>query len=118
MADFSIIPTITTTLPVTADSSKLSISTTLTQAHDVAFNHKPSSWLDLLTWCIICLWHLASSSIYFAIRLGTITIPTFLLSVLSTSWTVTMNATTLYVCSYLHESHVANPLYHMSFIVW
>jgi lysophospholipid hydrolase len=54
-----------------------------------------SSWLSFSGWLIYKILHLVSSLLYWAIRIVTITIPTALFNLLSSSWTVTMNATTL-----------------------
>ncbi|ROT41777.1 patatin-like phospholipase [Sodiomyces alkalinus F11] len=98
MADFSLTSTIRADgLSVTANGSEMSIPSALGPAHDAASDSGTSSWLGLLVWFIITLIQFASSCLYFIIRLSTITVPTFIFSLLSTSWTVTMNATTLMV---------------------
>lgn len=59
---------------------------------------KPSSgWFGILGWVILSLINLVSMALYWSIRIITITIPSLLYALLSASWTVTMNATTLYV---------------------
>lgn len=54
-----------------------------------------SSWFGALGWLILSLINLVSMSLYWSIRIVTISIPSLLYALLSASWTVTMNATTL-----------------------
>lgn len=54
------------------------------------------SWLGLFGWFIWFILNVVSTILYWVIRIATITLPTFLFTLFSTSWTVTMNATTLY----------------------
>lgn len=56
-----------------------------------------SGWFGILGWAILSLINLVSMALYWSIRFITITIPSLLYALLSASWTVTMNATTLYV---------------------
>lgn len=58
---------------------------------DVVPEHTPTSWFTIILWLL----HRISSVLYFVIKLTTITTPTFLFNIFSTSLTVTMNATTL-----------------------
>ncbi|KAL2761215.1 hypothetical protein ACRALDRAFT_1059143 [Sodiomyces alcalophilus JCM 7366] len=98
MADLSISAKLANSLQqVATDGSKPSTPSALGPTHDVTSDHGTPKWLGLLVWLIITLLQLASSGLYLVIRLGTITIPTSLLTVFSASWTVTMNATTLMV---------------------
>jgi len=53
-----------------------------------------SSWLGLFGRLILAVLHLVSAILYWAIRI-TITIPSLLFKGFSTTWTVTMNATTM-----------------------
>ncbi|KAH7017727.1 hypothetical protein EDB80DRAFT_564135 [Ilyonectria destructans] len=53
------------------------------------------SWLGLFGWFIWFILNVVSTILYWVIRIATITLPTFLFTLFSTSWTVTMNATTL-----------------------
>lgn len=61
----------------------------------LASSQGPGTWGGFVGRLVLSLLHLVSSILYWAIRLATITVPTLLFSVFSTSWTVTMNATTL-----------------------
>ncbi|KAF7543524.1 hypothetical protein G7Z17_g10669 [Cylindrodendrum hubeiense] len=54
-----------------------------------------SSWLGLFGWLIWLTLHIVSTILYWVIRIATINVPTLLFTLFSTSWTVTMNATTL-----------------------
>lgn len=56
-----------------------------------------SGWFGILGWIILNLINLVSMALYWSIRIVTITIPSLLYALLSASWTVTMNAPTLYV---------------------
>lgn len=58
---------------------------------------EPSGWLGLFGRLILAILNLVSTILYWVIRIATINVPSILYSLLSTSWTVTMNATTLYV---------------------
>ncbi|KAM0279825.1 hypothetical protein ACHAQH_004376 [Verticillium albo-atrum] len=78
-------------------ASAAPLPSALTRAHEVVATHGSSSWLGFFAWLIIAILQLVSSVLYWAIRLATITIPTLLFQLFSTSWTVTMNATTLMV---------------------
>lgn len=52
-------------------------------------------WFGILGWIILTAINLVSMTLYWAIRIVTITVPSLLYALLSASWTVTMNATTL-----------------------
>ncbi|KAK5998266.1 Lysophospholipase NTE1 [Cladobotryum mycophilum] len=54
-----------------------------------------TGWLGFIGWFLLGLINLTSTVLYWAIRTVTITIPSILYTLFSTSWTVTMNATTL-----------------------
>lgn len=56
------------------------------------------SWLGLFGWLIWFTLHVVSTILYWVIRIATINFPSILYHLFSTSWTVTMNATTLYAC--------------------
>ncbi|KAH7327971.1 lysophospholipase NTE1 [Stachybotrys elegans] len=56
---------------------------------------RDSSLLTLLGRLLLAIINLASMILYRIIRIATINIPSFLFTFLSTSWTITMNATTL-----------------------
>ncbi|SCO37603.1 related to serine esterase that deacylates exogenous lysophospholipids [Fusarium fujikuroi] len=57
--------------------------------------HEPYTWFGLFGWLIWFLLHITSTILYWVIRIATINVPSFLFHLFSTSWTVTMNATTL-----------------------
>ena len=61
----------------------------------LAPNQESGTWAGFVGRVVISLFHLFTSVLYWAIRLATITLPTFIFTVFSSSWTVTMNATTL-----------------------
>ena len=61
----------------------------------LASSQEPGTWTGFVGRIVLSLLHLVSSILYWVVRLATITIPTLLFSIFSTSWTVTMNATTL-----------------------
>lgn len=71
------------------------LNSAVTRANDVVEAHGSSSWLGLFARLILWILHTISSLLYIAIKLATISIPTFLFALFSTSLTVTMNATTL-----------------------
>ncbi|VUC19971.1 unnamed protein product [Clonostachys rosea] len=54
-----------------------------------------TSWLGLFGRLILSLLNLITTVLYWVIRIVTISVPTILFTLFSTSWTVTMNATTL-----------------------
>ncbi|KAF4956632.1 hypothetical protein FSARC_11510 [Fusarium sarcochroum] len=56
---------------------------------------EPYSWFGLFGWLIWFIFHITSTILYWVIRIATINVPSFLFHLFSTSWTVTMNATTL-----------------------
>lgn len=61
----------------------------------IASSPEPGTWSGLVGRLVLSILQLVTSILYWAVRLATITVPTLLFSVFSTSWTVTMNATTL-----------------------
>lgn len=72
---------------------------------DVAAAHEEAtSWLGLFGWLLYLVFNLTSTLLYWSIRIVTISVPKLLYALFSTSWTVTMNATTLYVCPQTNES--------------
>ncbi|ORY65468.1 lysophospholipase NTE1 [Pseudomassariella vexata] len=69
---------------------------TVTARPDVAFAaNGSSSWLGLVGKLILFLLHIISTILYWSLKLTTISAPTLLFNLFSTSLTVTMNATTL-----------------------
>lgn len=79
-----------TDIPTTA-----ALSSAMTRASDVVVAHGSSSWIGLIARLILWILQLLSTIIYFALKLTTISIPTLLFNLFSTSLTVTMNATTV-----------------------
>lgn len=77
------------------EGTTTALSSAMTQASDVVVAHGSSSWIGLVARFILWVLHLLSTILYFAIKLTTISFPTLLFTLFSTSWTVTMNATTL-----------------------
>lgn len=67
----------------------------------VADQEPPTGWLGFVGWGIYLVLNLTSLVIYWILRIATINIPTFLFTLFSTSWTITMNATTLWVALFL-----------------
>lgn len=58
---------------------------------------QPSGWLGSFGWLIYMILNMVSFILYWVLRIATINVPSILYRLFSTSWTVTMNATTLYV---------------------
>ncbi|KAG9256441.1 uncharacterized protein F5Z01DRAFT_510521 [Emericellopsis atlantica] len=58
-------------------------------------NQESSGWLGLFGRLIIAILNMVSTIIYWTLRIATINVPSILFTLFSTSWTVTMNATTL-----------------------
>lgn len=71
------------------------LSSAVAVASDVANAHGSSSWLGLVARLVLWVLHLISTVIYYTLKLATISVPTLLYTLFSTSLTVTMNATTL-----------------------
>lgn len=75
------------------------LSSVMTRANDVVVTHGSFSWIGLVARLILWILQLLSTIIYFALKLTTISIPTLLFNLFSTSLTFTMNATTMYAPS-------------------
>jgi lysophospholipid hydrolase len=71
------------------------LSSAVAAASDVANAHGSSSWLGLFARLVLWVLQFVSMVLYYAIKLATISVPTLLYTLFSTSLTVTMNATTL-----------------------
>ena len=71
------------------------LNSAVTRANDVVEAHGSWSWLGLLARLILWILYVVSTLLYIVIKLATISIPTILFTLFSTSLTVTMNATTL-----------------------
>ncbi|KAK0718295.1 hypothetical protein B0T26DRAFT_752232 [Lasiosphaeria miniovina] len=79
------------------DGPAAALSSAVTRASDVAEAHGSSSWLGLFARLVIWVLHLVSIILYYSVKLATISVPSFLFTLFSTSLTFTMNATTLMV---------------------
>lgn len=95
--DFDISPAITavTAVATTGDRHANALSSAVAAASDVANTHGSSSWLGLIARLVLWVLQLISTVLYYALKLATISVPTLLYTLWSTSWTVTMRATTL-----------------------
>ncbi|KAL2159901.1 hypothetical protein VTH06DRAFT_2034 [Thermothelomyces fergusii] len=71
------------------------LSSAVAAASDVANAHGSSSWLGFFARLVLWVLQFVSLVLYYAIKLATISVPTLLYTLFSTSLTVTMNATTL-----------------------
>ncbi|KAL2177271.1 uncharacterized protein P884DRAFT_224835 [Thermothelomyces heterothallicus CBS 202.75] len=79
----------------TVDRHPNPLSSAVAAASDVANAHGSSSWLGLFARLVLWILQFVSMVLYYAIKLATISVPTLLYTLFSTSLTVTMNATTL-----------------------
>ncbi|KAK0388598.1 hypothetical protein NLU13_4841 [Sarocladium strictum] len=77
------------------ESHTTSIASAMSSARDTAAAQEHSGWLGAFGRLILLVLNLTSRVLYWIIRIATINIPTILFTLFSTSWTVTMNATTL-----------------------
>jgi hypothetical protein len=82
-------------LSSTMEAPSSSISAAMSSATDALTADGSYGWLGLFGRTILAVLNLVTTVLYWAIRLTTITLPTILFTLFSTSWTVTMNATTL-----------------------
>ncbi|KAJ8129375.1 hypothetical protein O1611_g4258 [Lasiodiplodia mahajangana] len=94
-----------------AVSSVMTSSTTtavaaLARTQQVAQTEGSSSWLGLIARMLLFLLHILSTILYWSLKLTTISVPTLLFTLFSTSLTVTMNATTLALILFLMFSGV------------
>lgn len=64
-------------------------------ADGIAAADESRSWLGALMRLVLTILNFATMLLYQIIRVATITIPSLLFRFLSTSWTITMNATTM-----------------------
>ncbi len=79
----------------TGDRHPNALLSAVAAASDVAEAHGSSSWLGLFARVVLWILQFVSMVLYYAIKLATISVPTLLYTLFSTSLTVTMNATTL-----------------------
>ncbi|KAI8965786.1 lysophospholipase NTE1 [Daldinia sp. FL1419] len=77
------------------NSSATAIASAITKVNDVAEARGSSSWLGLAVRFVLYILHILSTILYWSLKLTTISVPTLLFAMFSTSWTVTMNATTI-----------------------
>ena len=74
-----------------------SLIANMSAAQDVLAAQDHYGWLGFFGRLILFLLHITTTILYWIVRIATIGIPTFLYALFSTSWTITMNATTLFV---------------------
>ncbi|KAG6317189.1 phosphatidylcholine and lysophosphatidylcholine phospholipase [Claviceps purpurea] len=88
---------VTSTLTAALDSSSARVLADAmnTTGADAATARQATSWLGLFGWLVYHVLNLVSTILYWAARIVTISVPKLLFAMFSTSWTVTMNATTL-----------------------
>ncbi|KAK4204197.1 hypothetical protein QBC40DRAFT_312410 [Triangularia verruculosa] len=87
---------VNTTVTAATVAGSNALSSAMAAASDVANVHGSSSWLGLFASVLIKILQLLSTILYYVIKLATISVPTLLYNnLISKSWTVTMNATTL-----------------------
>ncbi|KAI0890440.1 lysophospholipase NTE1 [Annulohypoxylon maeteangense] len=89
-----------------ANSSSVAVAAAVTRVDDVARSQGSSSWLGLIARLVLFILHILSSILYWSLKLTTISVPTLLFTLFSTTWTVTMNATTLALILLLMASAV------------
>ncbi|KAK4236919.1 hypothetical protein C8A03DRAFT_35156 [Achaetomium macrosporum] len=77
------------------DCQSNALSSAVSVASDVANTHGSSSWLGFFARIVLWILQLISTVLYYTLKLATISVPTLLYTLFSTSLTVTMNATTL-----------------------
>jgi len=94
---------VSSTLAAALDSSSSSaqlladaMSTSSPDLGTAAAAREATSWLGLFGWLLYLVFNLISTILYWSVRTVTISVPKLLFALFSTSWTVTMNATTLY----------------------
>ncbi|KAI1779771.1 lysophospholipase NTE1 [Hypoxylon cercidicola] len=95
------------TMSAVANASSAAVAVASAVASvDVAQVQASSSWLGLFGRLILYILHILSTILYWSLKLTTISVPTLLFTLFSTSWTVTMNATTLALILFLMFSAV------------
>ncbi|KAM4064655.1 cyclic nucleotide-binding domain-containing protein [Hirsutella rhossiliensis] len=77
------------------ESSARPPSAPLSTAGSTVAARDASGWVGLFAWLLLAIINLVSTLLYWIIRIATINVPRILYTLFSTSWTVTMNATTL-----------------------
>ncbi|QUC20666.1 uncharacterized protein UV8b_04907 [Ustilaginoidea virens] len=76
-------------------SSTLVNPMTAASAEVATAAREPVSWLGFIGWLLYLVLNLISTLLYWTVRIVSISLPRLLYALFSTSWTVTMNATTL-----------------------
>jgi lysophospholipid hydrolase len=71
------------------------LGSAVTRASELLEVHGSSSWLGFFARVIFWILQTVSTILYYALKMTTISVPTLLFTLFSTSLTVTMNATTL-----------------------
>ena len=71
------------------------LGSAVTRASELLEAHSSSSWLGFFARLIFWILQTISIILYYALKMTTISVPTLLFTLFSTSLTVTMNATTL-----------------------
>jgi lysophospholipid hydrolase len=87
-----------TTSAIKADPTA-ALGSAVTRASELIEAHGSSTWLGFFARLIIWILQTVSIILYYALKMTTISVPTLLFTLFSTSLTVTMNATTLWVPS-------------------
>lgn len=77
------------------EASSVVLASAMATAGDVAATHGSSSWIGLVARFILAVLQFTSAVLVLIIKLATISLPTLLFTLFSTTLTVTMNATTL-----------------------
>ena len=78
-----------------ASSGSIATITMSTPTDGLVAAQASTGWLGLFGRIILVLINLTTTILYWTLRITTINVPTFLYTLFSTSWTVTMNTTTL-----------------------
>ncbi|POR39079.1 Lysophospholipase NTE1 [Tolypocladium paradoxum] len=77
------------------ESPTSSLAAAMTTATHLAAAQNAAGWFGFIGWLLLATINLISTILYWVIRTATINVPLILYTLFSTSWTVTMNATTL-----------------------
>lgn len=90
--------TISSSLANALQSPTTSISPTVSAAlENVTAVRDSTGWLGGLGWLILGLLNIITTVLYWTVKIVTFNVPSILFTLFSTSWTVTMNATTMLV---------------------
>ncbi|KJZ78027.1 Lysophospholipase NTE1 [Hirsutella minnesotensis 3608] len=77
------------------ESPRGQLSAPLTTALSTVATRDGSGWFGVVAWLLLGIINFTSTLLYWTLRMTTINVPLTLYTLFSTSWTVTMNATTL-----------------------